>query len=125
VYLPSALKFYQTLGTSIAMPLVLIGISIAGIVVGFMMRVRSFILVGIVSILMVIGTMIQYAYVDLDQTWVLWVACIVLGFLILTFFAWFERNRDRVLTHLRQFKEWDNRRREETQEKSETESARE
>ncbi len=125
VYLPSALKFYQTLGTSIAMPLVLIGISIAGIVVGFMMRVRSFILVGIVSILMVIGTMIQYAYVDLDQTWVLWVACIVLGFLILTFFAWFERNRDRLLTHLRQFKEWDNRRREETQEKSETESARE
>jgi cytochrome c-type biogenesis protein CcmH/NrfF len=107
------------------MPLVLIGISIAGIVVGFMMRVRSFILVGIVSILMVIGTMIQYAYVDLDQTWVLWGACIVLGFLILTFFAWFERNRDRVLTHLRQFKEWDNRRREETQEKSETESARE
>ena len=56
------------------LPLVLAGLSLAGVFVGIMLRVRSFVYLGSAFLVLALFTMIWYAAVDLEQTW-LWYVC--------------------------------------------------
>jgi hypothetical protein len=88
------------------LPVILAGLSLAGIFAGILLRVRSFLLLGVGFLVLSLFTIIWYAAVDLEQTW-LWSATgIVAGILIIAVFAVFEKKRQEVLRLVDELKQW-------------------
>src|SRR5207244_13166593 len=79
------------------LPLILAGLSVAGVFAGMIFRIRAFLLLGSTFLVLAIGTMINYASVNFGWTWLWYVAGIVTGALILATFAVFETKRAEVL----------------------------
>ena len=98
--------FLQGVAHAPWLPLVLGGFSLLGVFAGILLRVRAFLILGTSFLLLWLLTIIWYAAVDLQQTW-LWSATgIVTGVLILVVFAVFEKQRQAVLNLLERFEEW-------------------
>ncbi len=89
------------------LPVVLAVLAVAGILMGIVMRVRAFLLIGSLFLLIDVLSMIWHAAVDRTQTWVWYVSGIVLGAIILALFAVFEKRRDDVMRLVEQIKHWD------------------
>jgi hypothetical protein len=89
------------------LPLVLAGLSLAGVFAGMIFRIRAFLLLGSVFLLLAIATMINYASVNFGWTWLWYVAGIVTGAVIIATFAVFEKKRADVLRVVDGFKEWE------------------
>jgi len=88
------------------LPFVLAGLSLVGIFAGILMQVRSFLFLGIAFLVLSIFTVIWYAAVDLEQTWIWSVSGIVTGILIIALFAAFEQKRGEVLRLVEGLKGW-------------------
>jgi hypothetical protein len=88
------------------LPLVLGGLSIAGIFAGIWLRVRGFLFLGTAFLVLALFTIVWYAAVDLRQTWIWAVTGIITGVLIIVLFALFEKKRQEVLRLVDQLKEW-------------------
>lgn len=106
IYISSSVEYLPVVGRSVWLPLVLILLSLAGVLVGVVLRVRSFLYMGLVFLLLVIVSMVYYAYVDLNQTWVLWICCILLGLAIFAVVGFYEKRREQMLAAIRQFRAW-------------------
>ncbi len=107
IYLSStADMFIAGLGTDWRLPLLLMLLSVAGIFAGLFLRIRSFLLLGIVFLLLDIVSMIWHAAVDLEQTWLWWVCLIVVGAGIIALFAVFEKRRNDLLLAVEKLKQW-------------------
>jgi hypothetical protein len=89
------------------LPVVLMLLATAGAMAGLVLRIRSFLILGITFLMIDIIMMIWYAAVDLDQTWVWSASGIVLGVAIITFFVLFEKRRHDLLAAVQRFKEWE------------------
>ncbi|HMJ25450.1 MAG TPA: hypothetical protein VK475_06460 [Pyrinomonadaceae bacterium] len=89
------------------LPLVLAGLSVAGVFAGMIFRIRALLLLGSIFLLLSIATMINYAAVNFGWTWLWYVAGIVTGALIIATFAVFEKKRADVLRVVEGLKEWD------------------
>lgn len=89
------------------LPLVLAGLSIAGVFGGIMLRIRGFLFLGVGFLALSLFTVVWYAAVDLRQTWLWWASGIVAGVLILALFAVFEKKREDVLRVVGELKGWD------------------
>jgi hypothetical protein len=63
-------------------------------------------LAGITFLVLVVVTMIKYAAIDLDHTWILWVFCIMLGAALITGIAFFEKRRSDVLAAVKELRQW-------------------
>jgi hypothetical protein len=90
----------------VGLSLVLAVLSVLGVLAGIQLRVRAFLFVGLSFLVLVIFARIWHAAVMQAQTWVWWVALIVLGAAILTLFAIFEKRRNEVLKMLEELKRW-------------------
>ena len=88
------------------LPLVLGALAIAGIVAGMMLHVRGFLFLGLGFLVLALFTMIWYAAVDLQQTWIWWASGIVTGAMILAVVALFEKRREEILYAMGQLREW-------------------
>ena len=107
VYLSSTVEiFLNGVAQSPWLPMVLAVLSVAGVLAGIMLRVRSFLFLGSVFLLLALVTMIWYASADLGWTWLWYVAGIVLGGAIITLFALFEKKRSQIVRVLNEMKEW-------------------
>ncbi|MCA9215411.1 MAG: hypothetical protein KDB27_20240 [Planctomycetales bacterium] len=89
------------------LPVVLAILSIAGICIGIVFRIRAFLFLGISFLMVSLLTVVWFAAVDLDQTWIWYVSGILMGVSILALFAFFEKKRQTVLHTLEQLKEWE------------------
>ncbi len=89
------------------LPVVLMLLSAAGAMAGVMLRIRSFLILGITFLVLDIVTMIWYAAEDLEQTWIWYASGIVLGAAIIAVFAVFEKRRHDLLAAVERFKEWE------------------
>ncbi len=89
------------------LPLVLAGISIVGVFAGILLRVRAFLYLGTSFLLVAIGTVIWYAAIEQQRTWILWLALLVTGVLIIALFGLFEKRRDDILRVVDQLKQWE------------------
>jgi hypothetical protein len=89
------------------LPAVLAGLSILGVLAGILLRVRAFLYLGTAFLVVAILTVIWHAAVHEHQTWILWVAGIVTGILIIALFGLFEKRRDDVLRVVDQLKQWE------------------
>jgi hypothetical protein len=109
VYVSSAAEFMilNRVGESLVLPLVLILLSLLGVLAGVVLRIQSYVYLGVTFLGLVIVTMIWHAAVDRHQTWVLWLSCIALGSVIIALFALYEKHRVRFLGALRQFRQWE------------------
>ena len=89
------------------LPVVLMLLASAGAMAGVVLRIRSFLILGVTFLVLDIVTMIWYAAVDLEQTWIWYASGIVLGAAIIAVFALFEKRRQNLLTAVERFKEWE------------------
>jgi hypothetical protein len=88
------------------LPLVLAGLSVAGILVGIAARVRSFLMLGSGFLGLALLTMIWHAATNLGWTWVWYVAGIALGAGIITLFALLEKKRREMSAWFEELKRW-------------------
>jgi hypothetical protein len=98
--------FLNGVANSPWLPLVLAGLSVAGVLVGMMFRVRAFLVLGSTFLLLAIATMIKYASVNFGWTWLWYVAGIFTGAAIIATFAVFEKKRAEVLAVVDGLKDW-------------------
>ena len=98
--------FINGIAQSPWLPLVLAGLSIAGVFCGIIFRIRAFLLLGSIFLLLSVATMINYASVNLHWTWLWYVAGIVTGAMIIATFAVFEKKRAEVLRVVDELKDW-------------------
>ncbi len=88
------------------LPLILMVLSVLGALIGILMRIRSFLALGLAFLLVDVLSIIWYAAVDLQHTWI-WYACgIGLGAAIIALFAVFEKRRNDVLAAVERLKDW-------------------
>jgi hypothetical protein len=99
--------FITGLSQSVWLPIVLAVLSIIGVLAGIMLRVRAFLFLGLGFLFLVVFAQIWHAAVDRGQTWVWWASGIVLGAIILTLFALFEKRRNDVMKVLEEIKRWE------------------
>jgi hypothetical protein len=88
------------------LPLVLMGLSVAGVLAGIMLRIRSFLFLGSAFLVLALVTMIRYATLNLGWTWLWYVAGIALGIAILVIFGLFEKKRSQMLQLIEGLKQW-------------------
>ena len=98
--------FIAGLGNSWALPLVLMLFSVAGMLAGISLRVRSFLFLGLTFLMLDAASMIWYAAHDLHHTWIWYVCGIALGAAILAMFAVFEKRRSDVLAAVEEMQGW-------------------
>ncbi|HEY2585908.1 MAG TPA: hypothetical protein VGI81_09110, partial [Tepidisphaeraceae bacterium] len=89
-----------------ALPLVLAGLSVTGVMLGILFRLRAFLFLGTSFLALSIVTMIYFASVDLHWTWLWYVAGILLGAAILVTFALFEKKRAEMVALVEGLKRW-------------------
>ena len=89
------------------LPLVLAAFSLVGVFAGIMLRVRAFLYLGVSFLMVSLFTIIWYAAVELERTWIWWVTGIVTGILIIILFAVFEKRRDDMLKLVENLKQWE------------------
>jgi len=107
IYVSSTTEFMRGVyEQSVILPLVLIGLSVAGVLAGVLLRVRSFLYLGVTFLGVVIVRMIVYAAFEQGQMWIFWTCCILLGAAIIGLFAVFEKRRNDVLLAVERFKDW-------------------
>jgi hypothetical protein len=107
IYLSSSADIFLT-GVARApwLPLVLGGLSVAGILVGLASRIRSFLMLGMGFLCLSLLTIIWHASTNLGWTWAWYVAGIALGVGIITVFALFEKRRSEMNAWLEGLKRW-------------------
>ncbi len=89
------------------LPLVLAGLSLVGIAAGIVLRVRAFLFLGVAFLGLAMFTVIWYAAVDLEQTWI-WYACgAAVGVLILIALGIAEKKGQQARELLERLKQWD------------------
>ncbi|MGE5610535.1 MAG: hypothetical protein ACM359_14890, partial [Bacillota bacterium] len=89
------------------LPLVLAVFAVAGVMMGIMMRVQSFLFLGTFFLVIAIVTMIQYAATQVGSNWPWMVAGIGLGAGIVAVFAVFEKKREEMLAMVEGLKQWE------------------
>jgi len=108
IYVASTAEvFIQGIAEAPWLPIVLAGLSIAGIISGIALRIRAMLWLGSMFLCVAMFTVIWHAAVDLEQTWVWYVSGIVMGVLILTMFALFEKRREQMKGLVSKLQEWD------------------
>ena len=86
--------------------LVLMVLSVAGVLLGILLQVRSFLYLGVTFLVVDLLSMLWYAAVQRGHTWVWYASGIVLGAAIIALFAVFEKRRNDVLAAVQRLKAW-------------------
>ena len=109
IYVASTAEvFIQGISAAPWLPIVLAGLSICGIFAGIALRIRAMLWLGLMFLCVAMFTVIWHAAVDLAQTWVWYASGIVMGVLILTMFALFEKRREQLKGLVTKLQTWDN-----------------
>ena len=95
------------IGYSVWLPIALAFWSVMGILAGMATQTKGFLYFGMAFLLMDIFFMIWHAAVDKQQTWVWWIAVIILGSAILAMFTLFEKKKTEVKNLMNKLKSWD------------------
>lgn len=108
IYLSSATEFMflHPVGEQLWQPLVLVLLSVAGAMAGLVLRVRSFLIMGISFLVVVMVRMIYFAAFEQHHVWIFWTFCIALGAAIIALFGMFEKRRDRIRAAAIEFSQW-------------------
>jgi hypothetical protein len=107
IYVPSLVELIlHGLGASPERALALAVLSLLGMAMGAWLRVRAFLLAGVLFLMLDAVLMVWYVAVTLGAAWVGWLSGIVLGAAILTLFALFEKRRREMVLLIEALKKW-------------------
>ncbi|HLW67906.1 MAG TPA: hypothetical protein VKS79_21495, partial [Gemmataceae bacterium] len=107
LYLSSTADLFITgLGQSTLLPLALAVLAVFGVLLGILLRIRSYLFLGAGFLALDVFSMIWHAAVDLEQTWIWWACGIALGAAILALFALFEKRRPQMLHMMEEMRTW-------------------
>jgi hypothetical protein len=106
IYISSTADMYIAGLADWRLALVLMVLSVAGILLGISLRVRSFLYLGLTFLVVDLASMLWYAAVMRGNTWVWYASGIALGAAIIALFAVFEKRRNDVLAAVEQLKVW-------------------
>lgn len=95
------------IGATLAGPIVLILLALAGMAAGVVLRVRSFLFLGLTFVVMGLLSMIWHAQQAIEAVWPWWVFGISTGCLILVGLAMLEKNKPKLQRHLDQLAAWE------------------
>jgi hypothetical protein len=99
--------FLQGISNAPWLPIVLAFLSVVGILYGIAARIRSMLWLGSMFLCVALFSILWYAAVDLEQTWIWYVSGIVLGAVILIVFALFEKRREELKRIMNRMQEWE------------------
>jgi hypothetical protein len=100
--------FLQGIAQAPWLPIVLAFLSVLGILVGIAVRIRSMLWLGSMFLAVAMLSILWYAAVDLQQTWLWYVCGIVLGAAMLFVFAMFEKRKEdlkRIVSNMQSWEE--------------------
>ncbi|MGO9113745.1 MAG: hypothetical protein ACLP9L_31325 [Thermoguttaceae bacterium] len=107
IYVSSTSDMYIAgLGNDWRLPLALMALAVGGVLLGILLKVRSFLYLGTTFLLVDVSSLLWYAVVDLRQAWILYVSGIALGAAILALFAVFEKRRNDVRAAVQRLRSW-------------------
>jgi hypothetical protein len=108
LYLSSTSEiFIRGVGTSLWPPMILAGLSVAGVMVGIMLRIRAFLYLGTSFTLLALITMVWHAARAIEHVWPWWAFGIGLGIAILVLFGVFEKKRPEMLALITRLRQWE------------------
>jgi hypothetical protein len=109
IYLSSTSEiFIREMGRYLWPPMILAGLSVAGVFLGMMLRIRAFIYLGTSFVLMSIVAMVWHAQkVIFEHSWPWWAFGVSLGICILVLFGVFEKKRPEITRWIEQLQQWD------------------
>ncbi|MDF1744600.1 MAG: hypothetical protein P1V19_12965 [Gimesia sp.] len=99
--------FIAGVANSLWLPVILCSLSVTGILVGMILRVRAFLYVGSSFLTLSIVSMIWHASQSLGHIWPWWAFGIGLGICILVLFGMFEKRKNEMLELVGKLKSWD------------------
>jgi hypothetical protein len=99
--------FIHQIGTKVWPPMVLAFLSVLGMMLGIMFRVRAYLFFGSLFLLMAMIAMISHAHQRLDHVWPWWAFGIGMGIAILVLFGYFERRRTKLKAIAVRFQHWE------------------
>ncbi len=99
--------FINGVGPGLWLPMVLAALSIAGVFAGILLRVRAFLFLGVAFLCVSLFSVVWHAAVELERTWIWWVAGIASGVAIIVLFGLFEKKRDEALRLVEELKQWE------------------
>jgi hypothetical protein len=105
IYLASTADAFVGLGQEVWRPLVLIGLALAGVFLGMLLRVRAFLFLGTAFVALGVFTLVYHAATAGE--WVWYAAGVALGIVIFTLFAIFEKRRADVVRMIERLREWE------------------
>jgi hypothetical protein len=106
IYVSSTADMYIAGLADWRLALVLMVLSVTGVLLGILLRVRSFLYLGVTFLVVDLVSMLFYAAVIRGNTWVWYASGIALGVAIIALFAVFEKRRNDVLAAVEQLKVW-------------------
>ncbi|MEX2176329.1 MAG: hypothetical protein WD872_18345 [Pirellulaceae bacterium] len=108
IYLSSTSEiFIRGVGESLWPPMILAGLSVAGAMLGIMLRIRAFLYLGSSFTLLALITMVWHASRAIEHVWPWWAFGIGLGIAILVLFGVFEKKRPEVLALIGRLRQWE------------------
>ena len=108
IYLASTSEIYlQGISRAPWLPIVLAVLSVLGILVGIAARIRSMLWLGAMFLAVAMFSILWYAAVDMNQTWIWYVCGIVLGAIMLFMFAMFEKRREDLKRLISNVQAWE------------------
>jgi len=108
IYMASTAEvFLQGISEAPWLPIVLAGLSVVGILAGIALHIRAMLWLEAMFMCVAMFAVIWHAAVDMAQTWVWYVSGIVMGVLILTMFALFEKRREQLKGLISTLQTWD------------------
>jgi len=99
--------FLQGIAKAPWLPIVLAVLSVLGILFGIAARIRSMLWLGSMFLCVALFSILWYAAVDLEQTWIWYASGIVLGAIILVVFALFEKRREDLKRLMNNMQQWE------------------
>jgi hypothetical protein len=99
--------FIAGVGKDLLTPLILMLLSVFGALAGILLRVRSFLYLGVTFLVLDIVTMVWYAAVHQRIWWIAAVCGIALGTAVLILVGVFEKRRNDILAAVERFKDWE------------------
>jgi hypothetical protein len=87
--------------------MILASLSVAGALLGIMLRIRAFLYLGTSFTVLALGTMVAHAAQAIDHVWPWWAFGIGLGIALLVLFGIFEKKRPEVLALIGRLRQWE------------------
>jgi hypothetical protein len=99
--------FIRGIGTSLAPPMILMALAVAGALAGIALRVRAFLFLGMSFTLLALVSIVAHAARAIDEIWPWFAFGIGLGVAVLVLLGIFEKKRTEVMLLIARLRQWE------------------